>query len=245
MVLNPAIKRDGAQRRCRQKANLLEVHTSSVESLSSSNNTRKVCYTVFRSTGYARFFCTPERRYSKLLLVDRVRRTTGSMHAAGSAQNVVNRSGLSTRHFQSTLGKRAGPKRESVLTAGLSWRVPRDGRSFAARRGGRRACWPHIASCGCGHQERGSFAVAIAGGSLVKLLGGLKGKEDVDWKSWHILGGRALRSSQRSGEQLWRCNEGPLCDVPIPPENIYAIDESLCPTNTGAADGCAKSMTRG
>ena len=31
-------------------------------------------------------------------------------------------------------------------------------------------------------KERGSFAVAIAGGSLVKLLGGLKGKEDVDWK---------------------------------------------------------------
>ena len=35
--------------------------------------------------------------------------------------------------------------------------------------------------------ERGSFTVALAGGSLVKLLGGLKGKTDVDWKNWHVF----------------------------------------------------------
>jgi hypothetical protein len=36
-------------------------------------------------------------------------------------------------------------------------------------------------------RERGSFTVALAGGSLIKLLGGLKGKSEVDWKNWHIF----------------------------------------------------------
>ena len=35
--------------------------------------------------------------------------------------------------------------------------------------------------------ERGSFTVALAGGSLVKLLGGLKGKTEIDWKNWHVF----------------------------------------------------------
>jgi 6-phosphogluconolactonase len=35
--------------------------------------------------------------------------------------------------------------------------------------------------------ERGSFTVALAGGSLIKLLGGLKGKSDIDWKNWHVF----------------------------------------------------------
>ena len=30
-------------------------------------------------------------------------------------------------------------------------------------------------------EERGSFTVALAGGSLIKLLGGLKGKNGIDW----------------------------------------------------------------
>ena len=90
-------------------------------------------------------------------------------------------------------------------------------------------------------KERGSFAVAIAGGSLVKLLGGLKGKEDVDWKSWHIfwVDERCVPHSDPESN-YGGAMKALLCDVPIPPENIYAIDESLCPTNTGAADGCAK-----
>ena len=35
--------------------------------------------------------------------------------------------------------------------------------------------------------ERGAFAVAVAGGSLVGLLKGLKKREDVDWKKWYIF----------------------------------------------------------
>ena len=35
--------------------------------------------------------------------------------------------------------------------------------------------------------ERGSFTVALAGGSLIKLLGCLKGKSDIDWKNWHVF----------------------------------------------------------
>lgn len=35
--------------------------------------------------------------------------------------------------------------------------------------------------------ERGSFTVALAGGSLIKLLGGLKGKSGIEWKNWHVF----------------------------------------------------------
>ena len=35
--------------------------------------------------------------------------------------------------------------------------------------------------------ERGSFAVALAGGSLIKLLNGLKGRNDIDWNTWHVF----------------------------------------------------------
>ena len=36
-------------------------------------------------------------------------------------------------------------------------------------------------------EERGSFTVALAGGSLIKLLGGLKGKNGIDWDNWHVF----------------------------------------------------------
>ena len=35
--------------------------------------------------------------------------------------------------------------------------------------------------------ERGSFTVAVAGGSLIKLLGSLKGKSEIDWNNWHVF----------------------------------------------------------
>lgn len=35
--------------------------------------------------------------------------------------------------------------------------------------------------------ERGTFTVALAGGSLIKLLSGLKGKSEIDWENWHVF----------------------------------------------------------
>ena len=34
---------------------------------------------------------------------------------------------------------------------------------------------------------RGSFTVALAGGSLIKLLGGLKTATDIEWNKWHVF----------------------------------------------------------
>ena len=90
-------------------------------------------------------------------------------------------------------------------------------------------------------KERGSFAVAVAGGSLINLLGGLKGKQDVDWSNWHVfwVDERCVPHSDPDSN-FGGAVKALLGEVPIPSTQLYAIDESLCPQNAGAAKACAE-----
>lgn len=90
-------------------------------------------------------------------------------------------------------------------------------------------------------KERGSFAVAVAGGSLINLLGGLKDKQDVDWGNWHVfwVDERCVPHSDVDSN-FGGAVKALLGEVPIPSTQLYAIDETLCPQNDGAAKACAE-----
>jgi|TARA_B110000967_G_C18901897_1_gene576347 6-phosphogluconolactonase len=90
-------------------------------------------------------------------------------------------------------------------------------------------------------EERGSFAVAVAGGSLINLLGGLKDKQEVDWSNWHVfwVDERCVPHGDPDSN-FGGAVKALLGEVPIPAAQLYAIDESLCPTNAGAAKACAE-----
>jgi|EP00927_Polykrikos_kofoidii_P049487 6-phosphogluconolactonase len=89
-------------------------------------------------------------------------------------------------------------------------------------------------------EERGSFTVALAGGSLIKLLGGLKGKAEVDWANWHVFWVDERCVPHDDPESNYGgAMKALLADVPIPASQLYAIEESLCQSNEGAAEPCA------
>jgi 6-phosphogluconolactonase len=95
--------------------------------------------------------------------------------------------------------------------------------------------------------KRGTFSIALAGGSLVKMLCGLDaGDSDaVSWKDWRVFWvdercvGHDDEESNYGGAMrtLFR-------DVAIPRENLFAIDETLCPTNSGSATRCAEAYEK-
>ena len=90
-------------------------------------------------------------------------------------------------------------------------------------------------------KERGAFTVALAGGSLIKLLSGLKGKKDVDWKNWHVFWVDERCVPHNDPESNFGgAVKALLSDVPIPLSNLHSIDESLCEKYAGAAGPCAK-----
>jgi len=89
-------------------------------------------------------------------------------------------------------------------------------------------------------EERGSFTVALAGGSLIKLLGGLKGKNEIDWDNWHVFWVDERCVPHDDPESNYGgALQALLSDVPIPASQLYAIKESLCQKNEGAAQPCA------
>eukprot|EP00928_Gymnodinium_smaydae_P078381 TRINITY_DN6227_c0_g2_i1.p1 TRINITY_DN6227_c0_g2~~TRINITY_DN6227_c0_g2_i1.p1 ORF type:complete len:283 (-),score=46.96 TRINITY_DN6227_c0_g2_i1:66-857(-) len=80
----------------------------------------------------------------------------------------------------------------------------------------------------------GYFSVAIAGGSLVKMLGAMKDMPGVQWDKWHVawVDERCVphshdESNYKGARDAW------LCNVCIPESQIYAIDEKLCPGGGG------------
>lgn len=82
--------------------------------------------------------------------------------------------------------------------------------------------------------SRGSFAIAIAGGSLVNMLGAMSDIKDVDWTKWHVawVDERCVphdHADSNYGGALaaW------LQKVPIPKEQIHAIDSTLVPGGGG------------
>ncbi len=100
-----------------------------------------------------------------------------------------------------------------------------------------------------------SFCIAMSGGSLPSLLKGLPefleaNKNsgigiDPQWDKWHvILADERLVPSSHSDSNMKALKESLLDHVPIPPDQIYGIDESLLPSdNNSNSDGEAGDAT--
>eukprot|EP00928_Gymnodinium_smaydae_P078380 TRINITY_DN6227_c0_g1_i1.p1 TRINITY_DN6227_c0_g1~~TRINITY_DN6227_c0_g1_i1.p1 ORF type:complete len:358 (-),score=58.14 TRINITY_DN6227_c0_g1_i1:90-1163(-) len=83
-------------------------------------------------------------------------------------------------------------------------------------------------------EARGYFSIAIAGGSLVKMLGAMKDMPEVEWDKWHVawVDERCVphnddESNYKGARDAW------LSHVPIPQSQIYTINEALCPGGGG------------
>eukprot|EP00933_Yihiella_yeosuensis_P046085 TRINITY_DN41559_c0_g1_i1.p1 TRINITY_DN41559_c0_g1~~TRINITY_DN41559_c0_g1_i1.p1 ORF type:complete len:294 (-),score=86.86 TRINITY_DN41559_c0_g1_i1:112-945(-) len=89
---------------------------------------------------------------------------------------------------------------------------------------------------------KGSFTIAIAGGSLVKMLGAMADMPGVEWDKWHVgwVDERCVphadsESNYGGAQKEW------LSKVPIPASQIYAIDETLC---KGGGQGMAEASAK-
>lgn len=84
--------------------------------------------------------------------------------------------------------------------------------------------------------KKGAFSIAIAGGSLVKMLGAMAGMEGVQWDKWHVawVDERCVPYSDKESN-YGGALEAWLSKVPIPTAQIYAIDQKLTPGGGGMA----------
>ncbi|XP_042002004.1 probable 6-phosphogluconolactonase 4, chloroplastic [Salvia splendens] len=96
-------------------------------------------------------------------------------------------------------------------------------------------------------KEKGSFSVVLSGGSLIdtlrKLVESPFVKESVDWSKWLIfwVDERVVPLDSEDSNFLL-ASRGFLSKVPIPPGNIYAINDKLSPE--GAADDYEERLRR-
>ncbi|XP_042478689.1 probable 6-phosphogluconolactonase 4, chloroplastic [Macadamia integrifolia] len=98
-------------------------------------------------------------------------------------------------------------------------------------------------------QERGAFSVVLSGGYLIKYMNKLVEPpyvDSVDWAKWHVfwLDERVVpKDHEDSNYKL--AYDGFLSKVPIPPSQIYAINDAL--SAEGAADdyeACLKESVK-
>mmetsp|Transcript_39050 Transcript_39050/g.108621 ORF Transcript_39050/g.108621 Transcript_39050/m.108621 type:complete len:278 (-) Transcript_39050:59-892(-) len=89
-------------------------------------------------------------------------------------------------------------------------------------------------------ESRGAFAIAIAGGSLVKMLGAMVDMGEVQWDKWHVAWVDERCVPHADPESNYGCaREAWLSKVPIPESQVHAINERLCPGGGGAAVAAA------
>lgn len=87
-------------------------------------------------------------------------------------------------------------------------------------------------------ESHGAFSLAIAGGSLVKMLGQMSGLPGVQWEKWHVswVDERCVphadpESNYGGARAAW------LVNVPIPESQVHAINEALCAPGAGGEAG--------
>ncbi|XP_038978703.1 probable 6-phosphogluconolactonase 4, chloroplastic [Phoenix dactylifera] len=98
-------------------------------------------------------------------------------------------------------------------------------------------------------QERGAFTVVLSGGSLIKSLRKLVDPpylESVDWTKWHVFWvDERVIPKDHADSNYKLAYDGFLSKVPIPPGQVYAINDSL--SAEGAADDyeiCLKQLVK-
>ncbi|KAI3845841.1 hypothetical protein MKX03_031251 [Papaver bracteatum] len=87
-------------------------------------------------------------------------------------------------------------------------------------------------------KERGSFTVTLSGGSLIKSLRKLAEApyvDSTDWAKWHVLWlDERVVPKDHADSNYKLAYDGLLSKVPIPPGQVYAINDAL--SAEGAAD---------
>ncbi|XP_065858486.1 probable 6-phosphogluconolactonase 4, chloroplastic [Euphorbia lathyris] len=87
-------------------------------------------------------------------------------------------------------------------------------------------------------KERGSFTVVVSGGSLIKSLRKLLESpyiDSIEWSRWHVLWvDERVVPKDHVDSNYKLAFDGFLSKVPIPPGNVYAINDAL--SAEGAAD---------
>jgi 6-phosphogluconolactonase len=80
---------------------------------------------------------------------------------------------------------------------------------------------------------RGHFVVALSGGSLIKALGALVGRTDVDFSRWWVVFVDERVVPLSSADSNYRAaHEELLRKVPVPSSHVLAIKEGLSPAHT-------------
>ena len=84
--------------------------------------------------------------------------------------------------------------------------------------------------------EHGSFSIAIAGGSLVSMLGAMATTAGVQWDKWHVawVDERCVPHDD-SESNFGGARAAWLSKVPIPVGHIYAIDEAAAAASADEA----------
>jgi len=87
---------------------------------------------------------------------------------------------------------------------------------------------------------RGAFHIAIAGGSLVKMLGAMAGMPSVQWDKWHVawVDERCVPHSDPESN-YGGAREAWLSKVTIPPSQVHTINERLCEGGGGGMAAAA------
>lgn len=89
--------------------------------------------------------------------------------------------------------------------------------------------------------SRGTFSIALAGGSLVAMLGALRAATEADFARWRVFWVDERCVKWDDAESNFGGAKRVLFDqVPVPASSLYAIDETLCEKNEGAAEPCAR-----
>lgn len=91
--------------------------------------------------------------------------------------------------------------------------------------------------------KRGKFTIALSRGSLAANLRGLVGQENVQWDKWEVFFCDEAAVPLESEDSNYHSNViSFLSDVPIPPEQIHTIDESLLDDIEELADQYEKQL---
>ncbi|XP_068643997.1 probable 6-phosphogluconolactonase 1, partial [Aristolochia californica] len=80
-------------------------------------------------------------------------------------------------------------------------------------------------------KERGAFAVALSGGSLIKHLGKLTGVQflkTVDWSRWHVFWAEEKVVAKKNPDSNYRqAKLGLLSKVPITPAHVVSVNQGV------------------
>jgi 6-phosphogluconolactonase len=93
--------------------------------------------------------------------------------------------------------------------------------------------------------KKGRFTIAISGGSLPKMLKALIGESTVKWDKWHVFYVDERVVPLDHADSNYKASQDLLFSkVPIPQENIHAIDVTLLDDLEELSDAYEKDLIR-